>query len=383
MFKWIKALGVAVLLSLPWALPVNATVVTNTTDQLLNAVGETTSSLNAAAFTELTIFVSGTYSTGNTVWLQKEVGSPGSGAWENIMQLDTSTANARTTSSFTNGPNTNAYRLAMTAYGTGDVVAYLTDHPTTPRNFRDGSYLSTQVVFFDDLIAAYDDAADFTAINDEMYIATGGADNGGAIGLHDVSNREGGIAQTSSTDENDVECLGVDVVANQASLVSDGWTIFETRYQVDVLTGAHGMGLTDQLCHTSNVTWTVVGTTVVAPVANSDTAGFFMNDAATATTSLMTLSSNDAVEGANALPVSVATSTAAVYHTYRIEVDSDGNAYWYYNGVFVHAEPLAVLTTAEIAPLVFVESSSAGSTAVLQTIDYFYYVKPRPTAAST
>ena len=385
MLKWIKAGALAVMLALPWAMPVGAvsTVVTNTTDQLLNAVDETTSTLTATPFEILTVFVSGTYSTGNTVWLQQEVGSPGSGAFENVAQLDTSTANARSSLTWTNGPNTNGYRLKMTAFGTGAVVAYLTNHNPTPRNFRDGTYLDTQIVFFDDLIAGYDDAADFTAINDEVYIPIGGTDNSGVIALHDVSNREGGIVHTVSTDEDDVECLGVNVVADHASLVSDGWTVFETRYQVDVLTAGHGMGLTDQLCHTTNTSWTVIGTTVAAPVANSDTAGFFTNDAATETTGVMAVSSIDAVEGANAIAVNAGTSTAAVYHTYRIEVDSLGNAYWFYNGVFVHAEPLAVLTTAEIAPLVFVESSSAGSTAMVQTIDYWYYVKPRPTAAST
>lgn len=383
MLKWIKAGALAVMLAAPWAFPVGATVVTNTTDQLLNAVDETTSTLTAAPFAELTIFVSGTYSTGNTVVLQQEVGSPGSGAFETVLTLDTGTANARTVSSFVNGPNTNGYRLKMTAFGTGAVVAYLSDHFTTPRNFLTGEFLSTQIVFFDDLIAGYDDAADFTAINDEVYIPIGGTDNSGVQALHDVSNREGGITQTSSTDEDDVECLGVNVVADHAALVSDGWTVFETRYEVDVLTAGHGMGLTDQLCHTTNVTWTVIGTAVTAPVANSDTAGFFANDAATATLSVMAVSSIDAVEGANAIAVDVGVSSAAVYHTYRIEVDSSGNAYWYYDGVFVHAEPLAVLTTAEIAPLVFVESSSAGSTAMEQTIDYWYFVKPRPSLPST
>ena len=63
MLKLKALLAALVLASVAFAVPAQAaTVVTNTTDQLLNAVGEATSTLTVAPFVNMTIFVSGTYS---------------------------------------------------------------------------------------------------------------------------------------------------------------------------------------------------------------------------------------------------------------------------------------------------------------------------------
>jgi len=84
MFKTLRNLiaGAVALLYIP--IGVQAAVVTNTTDQLFNAVNETSTTLRVNPFTQISIFVSGTYAAGNTVVLQRGVGSPGSGAFEDV-----------------------------------------------------------------------------------------------------------------------------------------------------------------------------------------------------------------------------------------------------------------------------------------------------------
>lgn len=395
MLKWLKAGALAVMLALPWAVPVGATdngfadethvIVTNTTDQLLNAAGEVTSTLTAAPFEVLTIFISGTYSTANVVELQREVGSPGSGAFERVFDLDLGTANARQIQSVTNGPNTNGYRLAMTTFGTGAVVAYMTNMNRTARNWMDPKYVFTQAVQFDDFFDnSWETNADSeTLVSDQKYVATGGTDNSGVIGVHDLSNREGGVQQTSSTDENDMECFGVDVVADHAVLPSDGWSAIEIRLNVDVLTAAAGMGFHDTVCTDTGVWVTAVAGVVASSGAGDSQAIITFQDAATNSTSWLATSAIIDVEGANALEVAMATAVAGTYVRLRVELDNLGNAFFYIDGTLQHVEPLAVTTTVEQAPLAFAESSSAGSTALLMTMDYWMFVKPRPTAPST
>jgi len=395
MFKWLKAGALAVMLALPWALPVSATdngfadekhvIVTNTTDQLFNAVDETSTTLTATPFEELTIFISGTYENINVVVLQKEVGSPGSGAFENVLTLDTATANARTIATWTNGPNTNGYRLKMTATGTGAVVAYLTNMNRTARNWFEPKYFLTQVIQFDDMFDnSWETNADSeTLVSDQKYIAAGGTDNGGVIPVHVLAIREGGMQITSSTDENDMNCLGVDVLANHGTLPSDGWSSFETRISPDVLTAAAGMGFHDTICSDTGVWVTAVAGTVASSGTGDSQAIIIMTDSATNSTSWLATSAIIDVEGANALEVPMVTAVAATYVNLRVEIDNLGQAFFYVDEVLQHVEPLAVTTTVEQSPQIFVESSSAGSTSLVLNVDYWYYVRPRPNSPSS
>ena len=395
MLKWLKAGALAVMLALPWAVPVGATdngfadethvIVTNTTDQLLNAAGETTSTLTAAPFETLTIFISGTYSTANVVQLQREVGSPGSGAFERVFDLDLGTANARQIQTVTNGPNTNGYRLAMTTFGTGAVVAYMTNMNRTARNWLDPKYITTQAVQFDDFFDnSWETNADSeTLVSDQKYIAAGGTDNGGVIPRHVLAIREGAMDWTSSTDENDMNCLGVDVLADHGVLPSDGWSSFETRLSVDITAAAAGMGFHDTVCSDTGVWVTAVSGTVASSGAGDSQAIITFQDAATNSTSWLATSAIIDVEGANALEVPMATVATATYVVLRVEIDNLGQAFFYVDGTLQHVEPLAVTTTVEQSPQVFVESSSAGSTSLTLTLDYWYFVKPRPTAPSS
>ena len=71
---------------------------------------------------------------------------------------------------------------------------------------------------------------------------------------------------------------------------------------------------------------------------------------------------------------------ASDYAVMRIEVDSAGHAFWYFNGTLVAAEPLALATTAVIFPLFSANSPDDGTGTVnLFKVDYVDFYSPRPT----
>ncbi len=394
MLKWLKAGALAVMLALPWAMPVGANddggpnhfIAVNTTDQLLNAVDEVSTSLLAAPFTELTIFVSGTYSTGNTVVLQKEVGSPGSGAFETVLTLNTTVANTRQIDSFTTGPNTDNYRLKMTAFGTGAVVAYMTDYP---RAARDRVADSSFVVFWDDFQTTNDLNQDGpTVVNEQMYVATantvGGANE--IAGVIDVSNLEGAVTMESSDGTADeMACFGAILAANQSATVGDGWIAFEARVEFSTYAGKGGIVLSDTICVANAVSLTnVTGTTVDANGASDSVAAIWFDDGATSALFFHAVSAIANAEGSNAVTVvGPATATAGNYApVLRIEIDNLGNAFFFHDGTLFHAEPLAVTVGAEIGFRIEA-GNSATTTGVDSTIDYIEWVTPRPTAPTT
>ncbi len=394
MLKWFKAGALAVMLALPWAMPVGASddggpnhfIAVNTTDQLLNAVGETSTSLLAAPFTELTIFVSGTYSTGNTVVLQKEVGSPGSGAFETVLTLNTTVANTRQIEGFTTGPNTDNYRLLMTAFGTGAVVAYMTNYPRTARDrVADSSF----VVFWDDFQTTNDlDQDGPTVVNEQMYISTantvGGANE--VAGVIDVSNLEGAVTMESSDGTADeMACFGAILAANQSATVGDGWIAFEARVEFSTYAGKGGIVLSDTICVANAVSLTnVTGTTVDANGASDSVAAIWFDDGATSALFFHAVSAIANAEGSNAVTVvGPATATAGNYApVLRIEIDNLGNAFFFHDGTLFHAEPLAVTVGAEVGFRIEA-GNSATTTGIDATIDYIEWVTPRPTAPTT
>ncbi len=379
MRKFLTALGVAAFLSVSAWGTAFATVVTNTTDQLFNAVGETSSTLTVAANTQLTIFVSGVYENINTLVLQKEAGSPGSGVFRNVLTVTTGTANSRIVTGFLNGPNRNGYRLNMTATGTGAINGFLSDHPVTPRTWVTNA---TQIVRFDDFEIT--GVASATVLDANLYVvAVGTNGNSEVSALIDVSNREGGVFQTNSDTDDEMACVSYIDNASHGALVSDGWTVVEARVQISGLAGLNSVGLTDTVCTDTVPYFSITAGTVVANGATASIVAAVQSEDATALTSWQAVSAISNTEGSNAEEVVLATAVAAVYEVVRIEVDSAGNAYWYINGVFVHAEPLAVLTTSEIVPMVMSAAVALTTTTQTQTIDYIMFVKPRPSLSST
>lgn len=378
MRNFFMALGLAALLSLSLAsTSLAATVVTNTTDQLFNAVDEVSTSLTAAPNTELSIFISGTYEDANTLVLQEESGSPGSGAWSNVKTLTVATANLRIHESFTTGPNTTSYRLKMTATGTGAIVAYLTDWPTTPVARVNGS---AYLVEHDEFLDA--DSSP-TVVTAALY-STEVSDTGGSlIASVSVAVNEGGVTITSGTVSQDGACLSYITADALGSDISDGITAFEIRVRSDNLNGLFAMGMSDQVCADTTDTIPVmdVDSGVVSQVDGESESliAFARQDEATDVDGWQIVSAIADVEGANALEVSVGTQVAATYDVLRVEVDSLGNGYWYLNGALVHAEALAVTVTAILVPNIWSTETAVDTGASINIVDYFRYVMPKGT----
>ena len=386
MFKWIKALGVAAILTMPWALPVSATdmggpaheIAVNTTDQLLNATGETSSVLSATPFQNLTIFVSGTYGNANVVWVQKEKGSPGSGAWENFFRLNLNTANARQIEGVTNGPTPGRYRLAMTNFDSGAVVAYMTNYPRAARAWDFPT--STMYGHFDDLQWTEDDNANVTVINVEKWLATEEGGGNGTQFIYDISNQEGAVVGISGTADLEEECFSELLPANSASLVSNGWLMFETRIALNVLTTRSQIGFNDVIC-TADTTPAIFAGGVLTGLSNI--AVITLDDEATSTGVWQAASAIGAVEGANAGEVEGSTAVVTNYVVLRVEVDNLGNAYFFHAGLLFHVEPLAVATNVELSPYVLTSATAVATAAVTMTVDYWWFIHARPTAPTT
>ena len=377
--EYALALAAIVLLYIPVA--AQAAVVTNTTDQLLNAVGETTSTLRVnTPFTNLSIFVSGTYEDVNTVILQREVGSPGSGAFEDVVTVTSGTANARVVTRWKSGPNVESYRLKMSATGTGAVVAYLTDWPITPVTYVTNA---TTIVMFDDFDGV--NSASTTVINASRYVSQTQSTSGGTVAAATTDDGEGAVDILSGDDSSnagdEATCMGALTTARHGALVSDGIIVFEARLRANSINGIVAAGLIDIACVADNVPVADIDSGTV--VFNGATAGgalIWQQDEATDVDDFQAISAISNVEGANALEVPMGVAIVAdTYFTLRVETDTAGNAYFYVDGTLLHAEPLAVTTTDVLVPMVQAVATIDGtSEAVTITVDYWLSVKPRP-----
>ena len=379
-FRW-KEIALALVLFFGGS-AVQAAVVTNTTDQLLNAVNEVTSTLRVGATTQLSIAAHPDDEDVNTVVLQREVGSPGSGAFEDVLTVTSGTANARVVSRWTTGPNPSSYRLKMSATGTGAVVAYLTDYPVTPTAYVTNS---TTIVHFDDFIGL--NSASTTVVNASRYVTQTQTTSGGTLAANSVAVQEGGVIMLSGDDSSNLgdeaTCMSAITLASMGALVSDGPISFEVRLRADVDDGIVAAGLIDIACVADNVPVADIDSGTVA--FNGATAGgamIWQQDEATDTDDFQAISAISNVEGANALEVPMGVALVAdTYFTLRVETDTAGNAYFYVDGTLLHAEPLAVTTTDRLIPMVqTVATIGSPSVAVTVVIDYWEFVVPRPSS---
>ena len=363
-----------------------AEVVTNTTDQLFNAVDEVSATITVPPETDLTIFISGTYSVANIIVLQREVGSPGSGAWQTVQTISLATANARETHSWKTGTSTEGYRLNMTATGTGAVVAYLTDRAPAAPDMSTFRPSSTQIVFFDDFTGEANDGS-LTVINPSLWVSTQGVDSQGTIGAVSTGAHEGGMIIVSGGAEAGSEiCFSPVDETTSGVRATDGEILVEFRVEHDQVDGLTYLGLQELNCTGSGTL--DVHIDIAAGVFDhittnmNDMIVFARQDEATDTDDWQAASALVTTEGANALEVPLGTQTVANdYVILRIVVDTTGNGYWYINGVLVHAEPLAVTVATRLVPVFLVaETAGAGGT-VTGTLDYILLVSGRPTSS--
>ena len=382
MRKFLKAwAGAALLFSLLGTQTVahaNSQVVTNTADQRFEAVGEVSTTLTAAANAELSIFLGGTYAAGNTLVLQQEVGSPGSGVFKTVLTLTSGTANARIVNRWTNGPNRNGYRLNMTATGTGEISATMTDHDIVARSLS--TFFSDRETYVGPL---YDDffitgVASATVLDVNLWLTNDGTGDRGTE-MVIAALEEGGGTIIGGTTDTDGACLS-STVAEWGGLPSDGWIVTEVRFRVDVITGFIWAGLADVACANDDVVnFVVTGNSVVSGGGVfADLAGIGLSDEATESDVWAPMTALADAEGANAQIMDMGTAVAATYVTLRTEIDTHGNSYHYVDGTLQHAEALAVASTVR-AVAWFEVGATATVAALTAIVDYIFYVSTRPT----
>ncbi len=389
MRKFLTALGVAALLSVaPLAIAFGAavpqaTVVENTVAGGMDAVGEVSGTITVNPGTTLSIFWGGTYSAANRFELQEEIGSPGSGAFEKVLRLDTATANEDSSAQFITGPNRSAFRVAMTTAGTGDVLVKVTNASITPNDFTD---FRLYLRHFDDF------NTETTAVDAAHYVA--GDEAAGTLAVVTTTIEEGGVTMVTDTgsDGQDAMCLGSIVVTNKAGLVSDGWTVFEIRTRNNEVGSEleHGMGLNDTICAlNTNELPATVSAEELTVVTTSNGAFILQDGGGTDTTSYTPFSVNAGVEQHDIDTANTShfydTGVDSVDDTYnilRVEIDASGDAFFYIDGALVFAEATAVATTATLVPYWWVNSEDGGTTTVTGVIDWWVHVITRPSDAT-
>ena len=385
MRKFLSVLGLAALLSwIPIAAPKAWVIDSSEADFGFDAAGEVTPSFTMAPFAQFTMFVNGTYSVANLVWLQEEKGSPGSGVFENVLQLSGTgsglAANGQAEYSWINGPNTNGYRVFMSAAGTGDVLVQVTDRYADAAAFD----LNDLTVF-----THIDDFNVQTAAMDATFYVATENDTTGTVAVIDDSVQEGAIVQLSGTvgDRADEACLSTITAADLNGLVSDGPIILEVSLQVDTLSGQAGMGLAEIVCPSgSAIEPAEIDSNVVTESTVYNDAVFIMfqseaDDIDGWNAGCVTNSAecNDGGAAGTGFEFVVGTAVAATYQTLRVETDAEGDCYFYFNGNLQYAEDACVLTTARLGFMVWV-NTDATAAAVTQQIDYLAFSTTKPSS---
>ncbi|MEE9598146.1 MAG: hypothetical protein V3V96_15350 [Acidiferrobacterales bacterium] len=360
------------------------------TDDEFDAAGEVSTAITVPGGTTLTAYVSGVYSVANKLWLQKESGSPGSGAWRSILQLTGTgsglAANAQNTYVWVNERNTNSYRLFMSAAGTGDVVAQLTDVASAADySFRtDRAFVNFFDDFFDTELLTTEGATAFkglwlSAIDD-------GATGGTAATLLDTD-IEGTLDLVGGTGQAATEttCLSFTDTDDQASLISVGDTYWGARVSISTIAGTiFGVGLSDLECLTGTDVPQLVdidSTTVTPENAYTNALGFHQQGEATDVDGIEPWSNNATTAGNNADEFEAGTAVADTYYVLEGVINAAGDCAFYIDGGLVYAENECVATTAVLSPFIYVGADASGSTTTpTLTVDWVEFAFPRPAA---
>ena len=354
-------------------------VVTNTTDQLFNAADElSTEMLVVKRGTSVKIFVNGTYDVTAILKLQRERGSPGSGAWEDIQTVTAVPAVADATREvvyITKFARENL-RLKLDAISTGAVVAYMTDAPSAPAEYTDKRLYQT----------LHDDFFNNTATLSVESWVTEEDDSTGTVCVVTVTLQEGAVTCISGTGEDAGDAVGISHidVTDGGALVSDGTMVVEARVKATDYDGQVGVCLNDEEFIATTIALFDIDTNVIVfDTSNQEDAACIMNqDEADGATLWEPVSAIADAEGNNSDewdngPVVVDDT----YTVLRIEIDSAGNAYFYVDGLLIFAEPLAVATTARLIPFLWTNTTTDGSGgATTLIIDYITFIRSRPTS---
>lgn len=225
---------------------------------------------------------------------------------------------------------------------------------------------------FDDFLAAALDATN-------NWLAFEGTDGAADIAIT-VTAPEGVIAMGSAAAgaAEDKTVLSLILLA-KGSLVSLGKTIFETRVSFNGTANiTWGFGLGDTLVNDTEVANFTVDSGVVADDGSvTNGVSFVYSTDATALTKWQSVSTKagtvNTVENALSLG-----PTAGTYQILRLEVDADGVARFYIDGLLQATISGAVATDSLLIPYIWGDSAADGQTAVIVTNDYIYFSGARP-----
>lgn len=229
----------------------------------------------------------------------------------------------------------------------------------------------------------FDDFLDAAIDTTNNWIVFEGSDGGATVGVT-ITAPEGAINMGSggTGGADDKSVLGLILLA-KGSLVSLGKTIVEYRVSFDQITGTSwGFGLGDVLPNSTEVANYKVNSGTVtddAGVANG-IAIMFSTDA-TATTLFQAVSTNAGTVGNSAAEETLVVGpTADTYDILRIEVDANGDARFYINGVLRLTRLTAVATTSLLIPYVWGDSGDDADIATVVTTDYIRFSGARPSS---
>ncbi len=353
--------------------------------------GVTTTACTSAKGQSIDMFGNGV--SMDQVWaLEREVGSKGSGTFELVAGFADvfPTANgsaavggvtqvARTKS---DSPNATCYRLRMTTDDGGTAQIQLITNRGSPSGAQSRS---THATYFDDFHRGVLGVAALGPEALELISFAGDGTGSSVVGVGEAS-PEGILTFTGGDDGDAEDTLEVTGIASTGGLVSAGLIIVEYRSSVeDITAGDWILGLTEDVtANTSEDMEYDVNTNVVTDFSTVDSSiAFAFSSDAVAPTLLQAVSTNATNIGNAADEYSLGNApVAATYQLLRIEIDSNGDAYWFVDGVLMGAEPLAVATTATLFPYMAASSADDCTTTCGVTkvdIDYILLVLPRPT----
>lgn len=322
------------------------------------------------------------------VWeLQRERGSPGSGAWRAISGY-TDIFPAINGATAVGGPTQVAryiseapgcYRLFMRTDTAGTGQIQIVTNQRAPTAVTLASHVTAHDEFLTPLLPVTTAHAPSTP----SYVVFIGSGNAAVLGV--VEGAQEGIITLSSGDsgatDTDLSVLSYGLITH-GSLVSSGLTIVETRIHMSQITdGRVNFGLADRINAATEEEPFQANSNVVVEgqVASFTNAAVFLFDTDAVVDQWGAASMNANAIGNVADEYSMKAPVAATYQTLRLEVSAAGHAYWYVDGLLLGAEPLALATTAVLIPHITAGSADDGTGTVNKlNVDYLRFITPRP-----
>ena len=315
------------------------------------------------------------------IWqLEKEVGSPGSGAWIPVPGFsDVFPASSSVTQiSRYSSPEKACYRLHMTKDdgGTGQVAI------VTNRNAPiDISSLSVAdyVIKFDDFHGSVLGIA-VLGTNSSDWLSFSGDAGGTFVVAVEEKSPEGILTFSTGSDDDGEDAIEVTYGHNDfEALVSDGLMIMECRSALDAVAASQfACGPTEDVAaNAAEDMEHIISSGTVTDDGNVSTGISIMFSTDATTDEWQQVSTNNGTVGNAGTEYTLNVApTGGNYDVLRIEIEPTGHAFFYINGILQGVEPLAVLTTATLMPWLGVMTTT--STLVKVDTDYVLFVTARP-----